>query len=149
MTAVPHWPRDHAAVAALLPHGESMCLLEDVEDADADRIVCRGRAPGDPDHPLARDGRLAPVHAVEYAAQAAAIHAALTSGRDKAGPGMLTSVRELRWSDGATTLGTEPLRVECTAEIIDARLCRYGICVRAAGAEVTGRLTIAFGELPA
>lgn len=150
MTTPVQWPRDRAALAALLPHGESMCLLEAVEDAGTETIACRGRAPGDPDHPLACGHWLAPVHAVEYAAQAAAIHAALTSGRDETGPGMLASVRELCWSDGEATLGTEPLRVECTAEIVDVRLCRYGFCVRAAaGGEVTGRLIIAFGELPA
>jgi predicted hotdog family 3-hydroxylacyl-ACP dehydratase len=143
-----HWPRDRAALAALLPHGESMCLLEALEDAGSETIACRGRAPGDPGHPLARDGRLAPVHAVEYAAQAAAVHAALISGRDAAGPGMLASVRELCWSDDG--LAGEPLRIECTAEIVDARLCRYGFRVRAgADGTVTGRLTIAFGELPA
>lgn len=143
-----HWPRDHAALVALLPHGESMCLLQAVEDADAETIACRGRAPADPEHPLARAGRLSPVHAVEYAAQAAAVHAALISGRDEAGPGMLASVRDLQWGDGGLT--GELLRVECTAEIIDARLCRYTFRVGGGdGGAVAGRLTIAFGELPA
>lgn len=144
------WPRDRAALAALLPHGESMCLLEAVEDAGAETIVCRGRAPDDPYHPLARAERLAPVHAVEYAAQAAAVHATLSSGRGESGPGMLASVRDLRWNEGEAMLGSAPLRVECTAEIVDARLCRYAFRVGAnAGGAVTGRLTIAFGELPA
>ncbi len=148
MTSAPQWPRDGAALAALLPHGDSMCLLEAVEEADAETIVCRGRAPTDPEHPLARAGRLSPVHAVEYAAQAAAVHAALVSGRAEAGPGMLASVRDLQWGDGE--LAGEPLRVACTAEIIDARLCRYTFRVSGSdGGAVAGRLTIAFGELPA
>lgn len=143
-----HWPRDRAALVALLPHGESMCLLEAVEDADAETIACRGRAPADPEHPLARAGRLSPVHAVEYAAQAAAVHAALVSGRAEAGPGMLASVRDLQWGDEG--VAGEPLRVECVAEIVDARLCRYRFRVGAdEGIPVAGRLTIAFGELPA
>ena len=68
------------APAALVPHAGSMCLLDAVVAWDGSRVACASASHRRADHPLRRDGRLAAVHLLEYAAQAAAVHGALASG---------------------------------------------------------------------
>lgn len=82
-------------ICALIPHQNTMCLLDEVLSWDATRIVCASRSHLSSDNPLRSEGRLRAVCGVEYAAQAMALHGALLS----AGPiaaGYLVSVRNLR-----------------------------------------------------
>lgn len=82
------------AIARLIPHSGSMCLLEQVLEHDDESIVCRAVSHRDPAHPL-REGDILPaVCGVEYAAQAMAVHGALmVRGAQK--PGALAAVRDL------------------------------------------------------
>ena len=57
-----------------------MCLLERVVHWDEQRVVCCTTSHRSPTNPLRRDGRLGAVHAVEYGAQAIAVHRSLTGG---------------------------------------------------------------------
>ncbi|MGN6808050.1 MAG: 3-hydroxylacyl-ACP dehydratase [Trinickia sp.] len=61
-----------------IPHAGAMCLLAAVREWDASGIVCTAHSHAQADHPLREDGRLSSMHAIEYAAQAAALHASLT-----------------------------------------------------------------------
>jgi predicted hotdog family 3-hydroxylacyl-ACP dehydratase len=61
-----------------IPHAGAMRLLAAVREWDASGIVCTAHSHAQADHPLREDGRLDSVHAIEYAAQAAALHASLT-----------------------------------------------------------------------
>lgn len=76
---------DHAAIAARIPHAGSMCLLDRVIAWDDDHIECASgshRPRPDKSHPLAaQDGRLPAVAAIEYAAQAMALHGRLIEER--------------------------------------------------------------------
>ena len=54
-----------------------MCLLDTVIDWDDDSILCGSETHCDPDNPLRRGGRLSALHALEYGAQAAAVHGGL------------------------------------------------------------------------
>ena len=72
MTAAP-------APAALVPQSGEMCLLDEVASWDDAHVCCSSASHRRPDHPLRRDGVLEAVHLLEYAAQAAAVHAALAS----------------------------------------------------------------------
>ncbi len=80
---------DHAAIAARIPHAGRMCLLDRVIAWDEDGIVCEsdGHRTDDRDrrrdgpHPLVRDGALPATAAIEYAAQAMALHGALIGER--------------------------------------------------------------------
>ena len=61
----------------LLPHKPPMLLLATVESWDAASIQCTATSQNDALNPLRINGRVASVHAMEYGAQAAAIHLSL------------------------------------------------------------------------
>ena len=54
-----------------------MCLLDNVTDWDDKSIVCTTSTHRDKTNPLRSDGRLSSLNALEYGAQAAAIHGGL------------------------------------------------------------------------
>jgi predicted hotdog family 3-hydroxylacyl-ACP dehydratase len=68
--------------AALVPQTGSMCLLDEVTRWDETRVTCTSASHRRCDHPLRRDGHLEALHLLEYAAQATAVHAALTAPAD-------------------------------------------------------------------
>src|SRR5213596_1762468 len=70
-------PIDQAEIRTLIPHAGTMCLLDGVVDWDDESIVCTTNTHRDEANPLRRDGRLSALHALEYGAQAAAIHGGL------------------------------------------------------------------------
>jgi predicted hotdog family 3-hydroxylacyl-ACP dehydratase len=93
-------PDSAAAIARLIPHQGRMCLLDAVLDCSPAHIRCRATRHHDPEHPLRslRDpvGLPAPV-AIEYAAQAMALHGALNARPGVRGrPGFLASARAVR-----------------------------------------------------
>jgi len=83
-------------IAELIPHAGAMCLLDRAIHWDAEGIRCIATSHRDPGNPLRRQGRLNAVCSVEYAAQAMALHGALTAheGRTPRG-GLLASVRDM------------------------------------------------------
>jgi predicted hotdog family 3-hydroxylacyl-ACP dehydratase len=86
---------DHAWIAAHIPHQGRMCLLDRVERWDHEHIVCHAHNHRDADHPLRAHGRLGAACAIEYAAQAMAVHGALLAVRGApARAGMLTGMRQ-------------------------------------------------------
>ena len=95
-----------AQIAARIPHAGSMCLLHSVHSADAAQLLARASSHRDASNPLARAGRLGAACGVEYAAQAMALHGALTaqagSANGVAAPspaGYLVNVRNLALQD--------------------------------------------------
>ena len=88
---------DRAWIAAHIPHQGNMCLLDRVLDWDSDRITCSSNTHRAPDHPLRAHNRLGAACALEYAAQAMAVHGALSQPRASGAPGvgLLTSARAL------------------------------------------------------
>lgn len=83
------------ALAALIPHAGTMCLLDAVLSWDQHRIRCIARSHRDPDNPLRHAGRLAALCGVEYASQAMAVHGGLTGGGKRPAAGYLASLRDL------------------------------------------------------
>lgn len=69
---------DKPAIECLIPHKGSMCLLDKVEQWDQQTVACISMSHHLPHNPLLEDGQLNAMVLVEYAAQAAAIHASLT-----------------------------------------------------------------------
>lgn len=68
---------NRAQIAALIPHGKAMCMLDEVVAWDVQQIRCRSSYFAHSDNPLFEKGQLDSVLLLEYAAQAAAVHAAL------------------------------------------------------------------------
>ena len=68
---------DKPEIRTLIPHAGTMCLLDNVIDWDDESIVCVTNTHRDANNPLRRHNQLSAVHALEYGAQAAAIHGGL------------------------------------------------------------------------
>ncbi len=87
-------PLNHAEIAARIPHQGSMCLLERIDSWDAERLHAAATSHHHPDNPLRAHGRLASSCGIEYAAQAMAMHGALTANQqERVRMGYLASVR--------------------------------------------------------
>ena len=91
------------AIAGMIPHAGSMCLLDGVLAWDASSIRCLSRTHRDRRNPLRVDEGLPALCGVEYAAQAMAIHGALAGNVGKRPRlGYLASLKEV--SCGRTRL---------------------------------------------
>lgn len=134
-------------IAALIPHSGTMCLLSQLLEWDAQRIVCLATNHRDADHPLrTRTGLLSPC-AIEYAAQAMALHGALIGQEagTAASPGYLASARGvqlhvLRLDD---LPASDALRIEATRQSGNANQILYVFSVSHAGRPVAdGRAAV-------
>ncbi len=81
-----------ADIEPLLPQKGAMCFLNAVTGWDHENICCTAIAP-DAEHPLLRNGKVAAIVAVEYAAQATALHGALLDAASSPKAGMLVKLR--------------------------------------------------------
>ena len=139
----------HQGIAALIPHSGRMCLLERLIEWDANRIVCAAINHRDADHPLrTQRGLLAPV-AIEYAAQAMALHGALIgqAAGTPATPGYLASARSVQLHrlrlDDLPPAAPDELRIEATRQAGDAQQILYTFHVSHAGRPVAdGRAAV-------
>jgi predicted hotdog family 3-hydroxylacyl-ACP dehydratase len=88
---------DAAQIAQLIPHQGNMCLLDSVNTFDANHIHCSATSHRLPSNPLRENNMLHAVCGVEYAAQAMAVHGALSSQKNTSQPrgGRLASVRSV------------------------------------------------------
>ena len=104
-----------AEIAALIPHAGAMCLLDAVRFWDSATVVCVASSHRDPDHPMARDGRLDAVCGIEYAAQAMAVHGGLTAiaGR-RPSAGYLASVRNVTCHEARLDQLGDDLKITAT-----------------------------------
>ena len=136
---------DRAGIAERIPHAGSMCLLGGLDAWDRDHIVCRASSHREPTHPLrTASGLLAPC-ALEYAAQAMALHGALM-GEDvgsSATPGYLASARGVRLHRLRLDDLDGDLRIEARRSAGDDRQILYTFAVSHAGEPVAdGRATV-------
>ena len=106
---------DREGIAKRIPHSGSKCLLERLESWSPDAIHCTTTTHRDPANPLrSATGLLAPC-AIEYAAQAMALHGGLIAPEGSApSAGFLASARNVRFTqarldtiDGALHLHAE------------------------------------------
>jgi predicted hotdog family 3-hydroxylacyl-ACP dehydratase len=130
---------DRKGIAELIPHSGPMCLLSGLQAWDLQHIVCSADNHRDAQHPLrTRSGLLASA-AVEYAAQAMALHGALIgrAAGQEVRPGYLASVRGTQLH--VLTLHDLPpaqpdeLRIEATRQAGDERQLLYVFSVHHAG----------------
>ena len=132
-----------------MPHRGAMCLLDRMVAWDASRIECLAAGHRDPAHPLRSRSGLMAGTAIEYAAQAAALHGGLmaqASGR-AAAPGYLASAREVRlgaWRlDDLPVAENDALRIVAERQAGDAGRLLYAFRIEHAGREIaSGRLAV-------
>ena len=136
--------RDHAWIAAHLPHAGDMCLLEAVVDWDESSLRARASNHGALNHPLRRGSELPIVAGIEYGAQAAAAHGALSTQKPS-GAGMIAAVRSVAFHARRldNVAGDLDIRVEQLGSAGAGVIYRFAIS--ASGAVlVEGRVTVAF-----
>jgi len=137
---------DKATIRGLIPHAGAMCLLDAVAAWDERSIACLTESHRDPANPLRRHGRLAALHAIEYGAQAAAIHGALCAraAGQTAVPGYLAALHDARWFVADLDAITAPLDVVASPVLGSVGHWIYAIRISAAGrALAEARITIA------
>ena len=136
------------ALRGLLPHAESMCLLDSVARWDSNQILCTAVSHRASDNPLRSGGHLAAVAAIEYAAQAIAIHGSLRAPRG-AGPrrGVLGRVSQVQLAARRLDDVDAPLAVSARHLAESSDGCSYDFEVSARDvALVRGRVLVAFGK---
>ncbi|MCR6475773.1 hydroxymyristoyl-ACP dehydratase [Variovorax sp. ZS18.2.2] len=88
---------DRAGIAKRIPHSGSMCLLERLDGWDAEAIHCSTTTHRLADNPLRTAGGLLAPNAIEYAAQAMALHGGLLAAEGSTpSAGFLASARNVR-----------------------------------------------------
>jgi predicted hotdog family 3-hydroxylacyl-ACP dehydratase len=136
---------DAAQIAQLIPHAGRMCLLAGVRSWDASRIRCTATSQSQADNPLRSASGLLASAAIEYAAQAAAVHGALNeraAGRTAA-PGYLASARAVRLHRLRLDELSGAMDVEAEQLAADGRQLLYAFTVLHAGQPVAdGRLAV-------
>ena len=140
---------DHAAILALIPHQGPMCLLDRVVSWDETRIECVAVNHRDPRHPLRSASGLLASAAIEYAAQAMAVHGALraAAGGARSAPGFLASARDVRLAcrrlDDLPRADRDELVIVAERQAADAARLLYAFLVRHDGREIaSGRVAV-------
>ncbi len=83
-----------AEIAARVPHSGTMCLLHALHELSATHVLCSTTSHRAPDNPLRSASGLLSCNAIEYAAQAMALHGVMTAASDEPPRGgRLVSVR--------------------------------------------------------
>jgi len=136
---------DHAGIAARIPHSGRMCLLDALLGWNADEIRCRAGNHADAEHPLrCADGLLA-ANAIEYAAQAMALHAALNAAPgSEPKPGFLAAARQVRLLVPRLDDAPGPLLVHATRQAggDSQAIYRFALHDAAGRLLVDGRATV-------
>jgi predicted hotdog family 3-hydroxylacyl-ACP dehydratase len=127
-----------------------MCLLDEVLSWDLQRICCRITSHRAPDNPLRAHGRLGAACALEYAAQAVAVHGALmrSPAATGSGCGMLTSARRVEFAVARLDDLPDELLVSAQRLHSDAVSALYSFALQhGARLLAQGRLSLLHGAL--
>ncbi len=132
------------AIDTLLPHAGSMRLLDSVLQVTESGITCQSRSHRRPGNPLAQGGRLGCAALVEYAAQAAAIHASLSgAGIGDQRVALIGAVKSLQLHCRDIARDCEQLQINARAVLQSEDGAIYEFSVEADGQMLaTGRLVL-------
>lgn len=131
-------------IARQIPHHGRMCLLEEVIHWDEHSVRCRAVTHRNRDHPLRAHGRLGAACGIEYAAQAMAVHGALTNPGPPRG-GYLASVRGVRLHVARLDDVAGDLVCEASRIAADGAAVLYRFSLHGDGRELaSGRAAIVF-----
>ena len=121
-----------------------MCLLDRLHSWSDQHVHCTAINHRDAEHPLrSAVGLLAPC-AIEYAAQAMALHGALTADASPSQPGYLASVRAVHLRVPRLDVIAGALHVHADRIAGDASVAAYqfSVCDEAGALLVDGRITL-------
>ena len=136
-----HLTRDR--IEALIPHAGTMLMIDHVATFDEKAIHCVSERHRKADNPLRRQGRLSAHHAVEFAAQAAAIHGGLMSKSGGAPLRALAAIRKAEFSRPWLDDLPGPLEIASTIVLSDAQAAVYGATLIHEGERIAAmRLTL-------
>ena len=132
-----------AQIQSRIPHAGAMCLLDSVLRWDATTIVCQADAPTAA-HPLASAQGVPAVAAIEYAAQAAAVHGSLLDDTDSPRGGLLAKLTDIALSIAGLDEAGGPLtvRAELLSRVASGCMYRFEVCDQRA-CIARGRLLVA------
>jgi predicted hotdog family 3-hydroxylacyl-ACP dehydratase len=134
-------------IRQLLPHGGSMCLIDEVLEWSKSSIECRTATHRDADNPLRHQGVL-PIHAaIEYGAQAAGIHGGLADHGGVARRGYLAVLSSVEWRGTRLDLLPAPLTIFAERQVTSAIGTMYRFKVAPPDESdpiVQGQIVIAF-----
>lgn len=135
---------DKARIAALIPHAGAMCLLDEVTHWDECTVSARSRTHLDAGNPLRSEGHVSTLSAIEYAAQAMAVHGALVGAvSERPLAGYLVSVRKVTCLYSHLDDLDGDLFVEARQLAGDAERVMYSFALRIGHAEVlSGTATV-------
>jgi len=136
-------------IARLIPHSGSMCLLDSVAHFTEEEIVCTSTSHRDRKNPLCEAGEIPVLALVEYAAQAAAVHAALVgAGIGDERIALLGAVKDIVFDNGSVSSRIAQLQIAATALLQTTDGAVYRFTVEGDGeALVTGRLLLSIPEV--
>ena len=124
-----------------------MCLLEEVLQWDENAIACRAQSHRDPANPLRSRGGLSAIIGVEYAAQAVAVHGALTTKASAAKGGFLAAGRDVVCRTERLDLEPGDLTVHATKVAAESGRLLYDFRIEGGGGELLkGRLSVVVSE---
>ena len=132
-------------IEALLPHSGPMVLVDSITHWDATHIRCRAQSHLRADNPLRQDGELSVFAGVEYAAQAMAVHARLTTSQPQDGAprrGFVAVASRLVASVQQLDTETQPLDIEVAVIASSADSSLYQFTLHAGERQLlSGQLT--------
>lgn len=131
MGSVRHMRIEREAICQMLPHGAGMCLLDQVQSWDRQRIVCMSNTHLRDQHPLRNAAGLPMIALLEYGAQAMAVHACLLAQAQgaKMREGYLAALRDVHLGEGSLSDVTGPIRIEAVQVFQDGGNMVYTLSV--------------------
>ena len=118
-----------------LPHSGAMCLIERVVSWDEKRICCSTDSHLSAANPLRQNGSLPGLCAVEYAAQALALHGVLNRSQrtspDRYSEAYIVSSRRLAFQAGNLSDAAESLTITAELKVWHQASAVYAVSVNA------------------
>jgi predicted hotdog family 3-hydroxylacyl-ACP dehydratase len=135
---------DKIAIAKVIPHTGSMCLLDGVLECDARRIRCISSTHRDVQNPMRSGDALPALCGIEYAAQAMAVHGAWDAKFDKKPrAGYLAALRDVTCHTTRLDDLSDDLTIEAEKMMGDEARVIYRFDIHAGQTKIlSGRATV-------
>lgn len=139
---------DKYAICNMLPHAGSMCLLDTVQNWNAQQITCSSRSHLFADNPLRNPEGLPMVALMEYGAQAMAVHGCLLAQASGVSlqEGYLAALRDVKVIPGDLSLIGETLLIHAEKIHADNASMIYQLSIQAGAQQLASGRATAVGK---